>query len=75
MRIPFTQLLIQLLVLTQLAFAQQMPIDFSDSSEVFQVFNGSGFSTRQDPNDSGNVVGEFYNSGAPWQGFFENLNQ
>ena len=56
MRIPFTQLFLQLLVLTQLSFAQQMPIDFSDSSEVFQVFNGSGFSTRQDPNDSGNVV-------------------
>jgi beta-glucanase (GH16 family) len=75
MKISLTQLLLQLLVLTQLSFAQQMPIDFSDSSEVFQVFNGSGFSTRQDPNDSGNVVGEFYNSGAPWQGFSIDLSR
>ena len=75
MKINFTSLLLQLLVVTQLSFAQQMPIDFSDSSEVFQVFNGSGFSTRPDPNDSGNVVGQFYNNGAQWQGFSISLSR
>ncbi len=64
MRIPFTQLLLQLLVLTQLAFAQQMPIDFSGSSEVFTGFDGSGFSTRSDPNNAGNTVGQFFNDGS-----------
>ena len=70
MRIPFTQLFLQLLVLTQLSFAQQMPIDFSDSSEVFTGFDGSGFSTRSDPNNAGNTVGQFFNDGSnAWQGF------
>jgi beta-glucanase (GH16 family) len=76
MRIPFTQLLIQLLVLTQLAFAQQMPIDFSDSSEVFTGFDGSGFSTRSDPNNAGNTVGQFFNDGSnAWQGFTIGLSR
>ena len=76
MRIPFTQLLLQLLVLTQLSFAQQMPIDFSDSSEVFTGFDGSGFSTRSDPNNAGNTVGQFFNDGSEaWQGFTIGLSR
>ena len=76
MRIPFTQLLIQLLVLTQLAFAQQMPIDFSGSSEVFTGFDGSGFSTRSDPNSAGNTVGHFFNDGSKaWQWFTIGLSR
>jgi hypothetical protein len=76
MRIPFTQLLLQLLVLTQLAFAQQMPIDFSGSSEVFTGFDGSGFITRSDPNNAGNTVGQFFNDGSDaWQGFTIGLSR
>ena len=76
MRITFTQLLLQLLVLTQLAFAQQMPIDFSGSSEVFTGFDGSGFSTRSDPNNAGNTVGHFFNDGSKaWQGFTIGLSR
>ena len=76
MRIPFTQLFLQLLVLTQLSFAQQMPIDFSDSSEVFTGFDGSGFSTRSDPNNAGNTVGQFFNDGSnAWQGFTIGLSR
>ncbi len=70
MKISLIQLLLQLLVVTQLSFAQQMPIDFSESSENFSGFNGSGFSFSTDPNDSGNDVGQFYNDGSiGWQGF------
>ena len=76
MRIPFTQLLLQLLVLTQLAFAQQMPIDFSGSSEVFTGFDGSGFSTRLEPNNGGNTLGQFFNDGSQaWQGFTIGLSR
>ena len=76
MRISFTQLLLQLLVVTQLSFAQQMPVDFSDSSEVFTGFGGSGFITRSDPNNAGNTVGQFFNDGSKaWQGFTIGLSR
>jgi len=67
MKFNFTHLLF--LFVAQLSFAQQMPIDFSDSSENFSTFGGSGFSFHTDPTNSGNDVGQFYNSGATWQGF------
>ena len=70
MKFKITHLPLMLLVVTQLSFSQQMPIDFSDSSESFSEFNGSGFSFNTDPNDSGNDVGQFYNDGTiGWQGF------
>lgn len=47
-----------------------MPIDFSDSSDSFTAFSGSGFSFTIDPTNSGNDVGQFFNDGSdPWQGF------
>lgn len=55
---------------SSLAFAQQMPIDFSDTSDNFGTFGNSGFSTRVNPSDASDMVGEFFNDGTdPWQGF------
>ncbi len=76
MKINFTQLSIVFLFTTQLSIAQQMPIDFSDSSENFSAFDGSGFSFNNDPDDSGNSVGQFHNDGtAAWQGFTLGLSR
>ncbi|MBT7849928.1 MAG: family 16 glycosylhydrolase [Formosa sp.] len=70
MKFNSTLLYLLLLAVTQLSFAQQMPIDFSDSSDDFWAFAGSGFSTRTDPDNAGNTVGQFYNDGSDaWQGF------
>ena len=70
MKTNYTHLLFILLAVTQLSFAQQMPIDFSDSSDDFWAFAGTGFSTRTDPDNAGNTVGQFYNDGSDaWQGF------
>jgi len=47
-----------------------MPLDFSDSSDNFTAFSGSGFSFNIDPTNSGNDVGQFFNDGSQaWQGF------
>ncbi len=70
MKNSYIYLYLVLLFVSQLSFSQDMPIDFSDSSENFTSFSGSGFSFNTDPNDSGNVVGQFFNDGSnPWQGF------
>lgn len=56
--------------------AQQMPIDFNDPLENFTGFSGSSFSTRADPDDSGNTVGEFFNDGSNVnQGFLIDLER
>ncbi len=76
MKINFTQLFLTFLFVVQLSFAQQMPIDFSETSEVFTAFGGSGFSTRTDPSNPGNTVGQFYNDGTnAWQGFTMGLSR
>jgi beta-glucanase (GH16 family) len=60
---------------TILSFAQQMPLDFSDGTDNFSSFGGSGFSFNADPEDSNNDVGQFFNDGTePWQGFYIDLN-
>ncbi|MDB2493005.1 family 16 glycosylhydrolase [Flavobacteriaceae bacterium] len=70
MKTNYTHLLFILVAVIQLSFAQQMPIDFSDSSDDFWAFAGTGFSTRTDPDNAGNTVGQFYNDGSDaWQGF------
>ena len=57
-------------------FSQQMPIDFSDTQENFTGFSGSGFSFRDDPDDTSNRVGQFFNDGSTAsQGFFLDLNR
>ena len=73
MKINFTYLTIVFIFVTQLSLAQQMPIDFSDSSENFSTFDGSGFSFNT---NSGNDVGQFYNDGSvAWQGFTLSLTR
>lgn len=53
-----------------------MPIDFSDSNHKFLEFRGTGFSTRNDPKDSNNKVGQFYNDGSnATQGFYIDLTR
>ena len=65
-----------LFLISLFTFSQQMPIDFSDNQEVFSVFGGTTFATRTDPADSGNTVGEFFNSGGDAnQGFYIDLNR
>ena len=59
----------------QVSFSQQMPIDFSDGTDNFNVFGGSGFSFSTNPEDSNDDVGQFFNDGtSPWQGFYIDLN-
>jgi beta-glucanase (GH16 family) len=69
MKKNYSLLFIALLIST-LTFGQEMPIDFSDSNDNFTVFGGTTFAMRPDPDDTSNMVGEFFNSGAQWQGFF-----
>ncbi|WP_400078474.1 family 16 glycosylhydrolase [Winogradskyella sp. R77965] len=57
-----------------LSFSQQMPIDFSDSQDIFMTFGNSSFSSIVDPEDSANSVGQLVNDGTePWQGFYMDL--
>ena len=49
-----------LLLISQLSFSQEMPIDFSDASDSFTVLGGGTFVTRVSPTDSNNTVGEFF---------------
>ena len=56
------------------SFAQQLPMDFSNSTSTFNGFSGSGFSYNVDPDNSSNNVGQFYNDGSwSWQGFTVSL--
>ena len=49
MKYRYFNCLALILISFQISFAQQMPIDFSDASENFSVWGGSGFSTRTSP--------------------------
>lgn len=70
MKNNYIKLFILFLFLSQLSVSQEMPIDFSDSSDNFSAFSGSGFSFNTDPNNPGNDVGQFFNDGSnAWQGF------
>ena len=52
-------------------YSQEMPLDFSDSEDNFIPYAGASFSTRIDPNDTSNIVGEFFNDGSNSnQGFY-----
>lgn len=58
------------LFLSHNSFSQEMPIDFSVSTDSFTAFAGSGFSFNTDTDNSGNDVGQFFNDGTDaWQGF------
>ena len=64
-------LLIAFILNTWMFFSQQMPIEFNSSQDNFNGFEGSSFSTRSDPTDGTNKVGQFFNDGRNAnQGFF-----
>lgn len=44
--------------------AQQLPIDFSSTQDVFSGFSGTSFTRRADPTLASNMVGQFNNDGA-----------
>lgn len=59
-----------------LGYAQQMPLDFDDTADVFMTFGNSSFATATDPQDGSNKVGQFHNDGSnASQGFFIDLAQ
>ena len=65
-----------ILFISLFSFAQQTPIDFSQSNHAFTAFDGSNFAQRSDPQNGNNTVGEFFNDGTnAWQGFFMNLSR
>lgn len=58
------------------SFAQQMPLDFSESSDTFSVFGGSTFAIIPSPTDSNNPVGQFFRSNSSaLQGHYIDLVQ
>jgi beta-glucanase (GH16 family) len=64
------------IIFFQLSFSQQMPVDFSDGTDNFLTFGGSGFSFGTDPEDSNNDIGELTNNGSDiWEGFYMDFNQ
>lgn len=70
----YSNLITFFLFVCHIAVAQQMPLDFSDSSQIFSVWGGSSFSTRPSPTDSNNTIGQFFHSAsAAEQGFYIDL--
>ncbi|GAA3605273.1 family 16 glycosylhydrolase [Flavivirga amylovorans] len=69
------ELFLILFFISGLTFGQQMPIDFSDDpADSFIAFGNSVFSKRNNPEDSNDSVGQFFNDGSDfWQGFFIDL--
>ena len=64
------------LLITNLSFGQQMPLDFERDSHTFMVFGGSGFAFNPDPTGSANTIGQFNNNGAnASQGFYIDLTE
>ena len=65
-----------LISIVQLAFSQQLPIDFSDSSDNFNFWGGSTFAIIASPTDSNNSVGQFERSNSSSeQGCYIDLNR
>lgn len=72
----YTKLIGLFFLIPTLAFAQQMPLDFSSSLDNFGTFGNTMFSRRVSPSDTSDMVGEFFNDGSdPWQGFAIDLNR
>ena len=65
-----------LLMSAQFVFSQQMPLDFSDISDVFSNWGGSTFTTVPSPTDPNNTVGQFgRNSSVSEQGNYMDLDR
>ena len=76
MKINYCIVFAVFLLISQLAFSQQTPIDFSGSSDNFSVWGGSTFAIVASPTDSNNQVGQFFRSSSSLeQGHFIDLNQ
>ncbi|NCO62263.1 MAG: family 16 glycosylhydrolase [Flavobacteriales bacterium] len=76
MRNFYSSILIIFLFLSQISFSQQMPIDFSEATETFNVWGGSSFSLRNSPSNANNKVGEFYHAPTvAQQGFYIDLSR
>lgn len=59
-----------------LLHSQQMPIDFSDTGDNFDVWGGSTFAIVPSPTDPTNPTGEFFRSGSTGeQGHYIDLSQ
>ena len=70
MKIYQIYLFLTFIFVFKITSAQEMPLDFSDASDNFTSFSGSGFAFNTDPNDNTNPVGQFFNDGVnAWQGF------
>jgi beta-glucanase (GH16 family) len=50
--------ILSLIMLNKFAFSQQMPLDFSDISDVFSNWGGSAFTKVPSPTDANNTVGQ-----------------
>ncbi|SCY38913.1 Por secretion system C-terminal sorting domain-containing protein [Nonlabens sp. Hel1_33_55] len=65
-----------LILISSFLHGQQMPVDFSETSEIFTGFSGSTFSKTSNPENSSDAVGQFLNDGrVDFQGFFLDLNR
>lgn len=53
------------LLITQIVFSQQTPIDFSDNSHTFTSWGGSTFAIVPGPIDSNNETGQFFRDSSP----------
>ena len=68
--------LLTLIFITSSIFSQQVPIDFENNNHVFSGFSGASFSTRNDPDNASNKVGQFNNNGNDAnQGFWIDLTR
>jgi beta-glucanase (GH16 family) len=65
-----------LLLVSQISFTQQMPIDFSETSDTFSAWGGSTFAIIPSPTDLTNPTGEFFrSSSASIQGQYIDLSR
>lgn len=63
-------------LLISVTYSQQMPIDFSSSSDNFNVWGGATFSIVPSPTDANNPTGEFFRSDSPDEhGHFIDLSE
>jgi beta-glucanase (GH16 family) len=70
-RMKKTVLIIAFLLHAFINFSQQMPIGFNYSQDTFIGFQGSNFTAGDDPKNSSNKIGKFYNDGSNSnQGFY-----
>jgi beta-glucanase (GH16 family) len=68
--------LLSFILLNAFVYAQQMPIDFSSSSDNFNTWGGSSFAILPSPTNADNLTGEFFRSAsANLQGHFIDLSQ